>query len=320
MRDNRVFLKTLGGLLPVDVIVRRQDDQFCDPLELRGDSMLGVPGWCKRCARATSPSPTRWDRAWPNRPPTQRSCRACAVCCSNEDLKIPTVATWWCGQEEPLQYVLDHLSTLVIKPTFPGTRGDPIFGAALERQGAREAARPRARRTRPLRGAGARRAFDRAGVGGRSAASAPHGGARVSRCHPADSYAVMPGGLTRVSTSLDSMVVSIQRGGGSKDTWVLGDGPAPPFTLAAPGHASAGCQPRHFRSAQPRRRQSVLAGPLHRTRGSGGADHARHPGALLPGRGRRARRGPERRARDPGGSRLHAGREARTPPNRKCWR
>ncbi len=43
VRDNRVFLKTLGGLLPVDVIVRRQDDQFCDPLELRGDSMLGVP-------------------------------------------------------------------------------------------------------------------------------------------------------------------------------------------------------------------------------------------------------------------------------------
>ena len=44
VRENRVFLKTLGGLLPVDVIVRRQDDHFCDPLELRGDSMLGVPG------------------------------------------------------------------------------------------------------------------------------------------------------------------------------------------------------------------------------------------------------------------------------------
>ena len=44
VRENHVFLKTLGGLLPVDVIVRRQDDHFCDPLELRGDSMLGVPG------------------------------------------------------------------------------------------------------------------------------------------------------------------------------------------------------------------------------------------------------------------------------------
>ncbi len=73
VRDNRVFLKTLGGLLPVDVIVRRQDDHFCDPLELRGDSMLGVPGWCRRSARATWPSPTRWDRAWRNRPPTPLS-------------------------------------------------------------------------------------------------------------------------------------------------------------------------------------------------------------------------------------------------------
>ena len=44
VRDNRVFLKTLGGLLPVDLIVRRQDDTYCDPLELRADSMLGVPG------------------------------------------------------------------------------------------------------------------------------------------------------------------------------------------------------------------------------------------------------------------------------------
>ena len=44
MRDNRVYLKLLGGLQPVDVILRRLDDDYCDPLELRGDSFLGVPG------------------------------------------------------------------------------------------------------------------------------------------------------------------------------------------------------------------------------------------------------------------------------------
>ena len=44
MRDSRVYLKTLAGLNPVDVILRRLDDDFCDPLELRGDSLLGVPG------------------------------------------------------------------------------------------------------------------------------------------------------------------------------------------------------------------------------------------------------------------------------------
>ena len=49
-----------------------------------------------------------------------------------------------------------------------------------------------------------------------------------------DSYAVMPGGLTRVTASLDSLVVSMQRGGGSKDTWVLADGPTPQFSLLRP--------------------------------------------------------------------------------------
>ena len=57
---------------------------------------------------------------------------------------------------------------------------------------------------------------------------------RVYAVPSGGSYAVMPGGLTRISTSLDNMVVSMQRGGGSKDTWVLGDGPAPPFTLLRP--------------------------------------------------------------------------------------
>ncbi len=79
VRDCRVFLKTLGGLLPVDVIVRRQDDHFCDPLELRGDSMLGVPGLVQAArAWATWPSPTRWARAWRNRRPMRLFCPACA--------------------------------------------------------------------------------------------------------------------------------------------------------------------------------------------------------------------------------------------------
>ena len=91
---------------------------------------------------------------------------------------------------------------------------------------------------------------------------------RVFAVAAGDSYAVMPGGLTRITTSLDSLVVSMQHGGGSKDTWVLGDGPAPPFSLLRPASASAGGQPRHLRSSQPHGRQPVLAGPLRRARRS----------------------------------------------------
>ena len=79
VRDNRVFLKTLGGLLPVDVIVRRQDDSFCDPLELRDDSMLGVAGpGAGGSRRATSRSPTRSARGCSNLPRRRRSCRVSA--------------------------------------------------------------------------------------------------------------------------------------------------------------------------------------------------------------------------------------------------
>jgi len=53
VRDRRVFLKTVNDLQPVDVILRRVDDSFCDPLELRADSMLGVPVWSKRWPQAT---------------------------------------------------------------------------------------------------------------------------------------------------------------------------------------------------------------------------------------------------------------------------
>jgi uncharacterized alpha-E superfamily protein len=150
-----------------------------------------------------------------------------------EDLKIPTVATWWCGQEEPLQYVLDHLGELVLKPTFPATRGDPIFGAALgNKERAKLLDKVRAEPGRYV--AQARVALSTVPVWEAGPLNPRHMVVRVYAVPSGGSYTVMPGGLTRVSTSLDSMVVSIQRGGGSKDTWVLGDGPAPPFTLLRP--------------------------------------------------------------------------------------
>src|SRR6202167_978879 len=131
VRENRVYLKTLGGLLQVDVIVCRQDDQFCDPLELRGDSMLGVPGLVQALRSGTVAIANALGSGLAESPAYAAFLPGLSRLLLNEDLKIPTVATWWCGQEEPLQYVLDHLRNLVVKPTFPGMRGDPIFGAAL---------------------------------------------------------------------------------------------------------------------------------------------------------------------------------------------
>jgi uncharacterized circularly permuted ATP-grasp superfamily protein/uncharacterized alpha-E superfamily protein len=237
VRDNRVFLKTLGGLLPVDVIVRRQDDQFCDPLELRGDSMLGVPALVQAVRSGNVAIANALGSGLAESPAYAAFLPRLSRLLLNEDLKIPTVATWWCGEKEPLEYVLDHLGKLVLKPTFPGTRGDPIFGAALSTK-EREALLDKVRAEPDRYVAQERVALSTVPVWEDARSDNPlhprHMVVRVYAVASGDSYAVMPGGLTRVSTSLDSMVVSIQRGGGSKDTWVLGDGPAPPFTLLRP--------------------------------------------------------------------------------------
>src|SRR3984885_11315627 len=233
VRDNRVFLKTLGGLLPVDVIVRRQDDQFCDPLELRGDSMLGVPALLQAVRSGNVAIANSLGSGLAEAPAYAAFLPGLSRLLLNEDLKIPTVATWWCGQREPLDYVLDHLAELVVKPTFPGSRGDPIFGAALSKE-ERAALLDKVRAEPDRYVAQERVALSTVPVWEDGPLHPRHMVVRVYAVPSGESYAVMPGGLTRVSTSLDSMVVSIQRVGGSKDTWVLGEGAAPPFTLLRP--------------------------------------------------------------------------------------
>ena len=81
--------------------------------------------------------------------------------------------------------------------------------------------------------------FDGPGLAGREACTPRHLVLRVYVVASGGSYAVMPGGLTRITSSLDSLVVSMQHGGGSKDTWVLADGPAPQFSLLRQSSAAA---------------------------------------------------------------------------------
>jgi uncharacterized circularly permuted ATP-grasp superfamily protein/uncharacterized alpha-E superfamily protein len=230
VRDERCYLKTLGGLLPVDVIVRRQDDDFCDPLELRADSMLGVPGLVE-AVRAGNVAVTNalGSGLLESAAPAAFLPGLCRHLLG-EELKIPTIATWWCGQEKPFAEVVERLSHLVIKPTFPTHRDQPIFGARLS-------ATQRAELIDKMRAApGDYVAQEQVQL---STVPVWHDGRvqprhlvlRVYAVASGDSYSVMPGGLTRVTASLDSLVVSMQRGGGSKDTWVLADGPTPQFSL-----------------------------------------------------------------------------------------
>ena len=133
VRDSQVWLKSLGGLERVDVILRRVDEGFCDPLELRGDSMLGVPGLLEavRCGNVVVANPlgtgvlenTGLMAFLPS------LCRRLL----GEELKMPSAATWWCGQEKAKRYVLEHLDRLVIKRIYRGRDLGTVFGAAASK-------------------------------------------------------------------------------------------------------------------------------------------------------------------------------------------
>ena len=235
VRDGRVYLKLLGGLQPVDVILRRLDDDFCDPLELRGDSFLGVPGLVEAVragnvavANALGSGLTESPAVLPYLP---RLCRYLL----GEDLKIPSVETWWCGDAAARGHVLANIGGMVIKPTAAAHRFAPIFGSRLSATERSDlAARITAAPARFV--AQEQLALSTVPVLNGEHLEPRHVVLRTYLAACGDTFVGMPGGLTRVTATADTLVVSMQLGGGSKDTWVLSSEPVNPFTLL--GHAT----------------------------------------------------------------------------------
>ena len=236
VRGDCVYLKTLTGLRRVHAILRRLDDDFCDPLELRGDSALGIPGLLQAVrsgkvlvANALG-SGLLQSAALPGFLPG-----ACEKLLG-EPLRMPSVGTWWCGEQAAMDFVIKHLDRLVIKGAFPSQRLEPIFGSELkgaqrEEMIERLHARPHAYVAQELV------RFSQA-----PAWSAPHErrllprgvALRVYVAATPQGYKVMPGGLTRVTSAINARFISMQRGGSSKDTWVLSDEPVSTFSLIKP--------------------------------------------------------------------------------------
>src|SRR5262249_45024699 len=132
VRDRRVFIKTLDGLQPVDVIFRRLDDGFADPLELRGDSFLGVAGLVEATRAGHVAVANALGSGVVDTPAIMPFLPAVCRHLLGEDLLLRSVATWWCGQSGGLQYVLDHLDRLVAKPAFSTEGREPLFGRELK--------------------------------------------------------------------------------------------------------------------------------------------------------------------------------------------
>ena len=233
VRDGCVWLKTLSGLKRVHTILRRLDDDHCDPLELRGDSAIGVPGLVDAMRRGKV---LVANALGSNLLESSAMLGFLPRLCDRllgEALKMPSVATWWCGEPLALKTVIENLGHLVVKPAFPQLRVEPMFGEDLDERGKRRVtamlrARPNDYVGQEIVRVSQAPVLDRAHHR-RLVARAM--GLRVFACASPNGYVVMPGGLTRIASAGDARTISMQRGGSSKDTWVMAAGAVSTFSL-----------------------------------------------------------------------------------------
>jgi uncharacterized circularly permuted ATP-grasp superfamily protein/uncharacterized alpha-E superfamily protein len=232
VRKRHVYLKTVDGLEQVDVILRRVDDSFCDPLELRSDSLLGVPGLVDaivagnvKVANALGSGLIETAAIMPFLPGLSKQLLG-------EALKLPSVATWWCGQDYALDWVLDHLDSVVVKPAFPSRGMEPVFGADLP--SAEKGKFADQLRSRPYEYVAQEQvALSTAPVWDKGRLNSRSVVLRTYVLNTGSEWVAIPGGLVRVAEA-EGSVVSMQRGGHSKDAWVLWDGPVDTFSMLRP--------------------------------------------------------------------------------------
>jgi uncharacterized circularly permuted ATP-grasp superfamily protein len=216
-------MRTTAGPTRVDVIYRRVDDEFLDPLQFRADSMLGSPGLmlASRLGHVTIANAVGNGVAddkliYTYLPDLIRYYLA-------EEAILPNVQTWRLEEEGALEEVLDRLDELVVKPVdSSGGKGLVVGPAAsrpeLDELRARLLQDPRGWIAQPVVQLSTIPTLVADGVRPR------HADLRPFAVNDGRDVWVLPGGLTRVALPEGQLVVNSSQGGGSKDTWVVGNG------------------------------------------------------------------------------------------------
>ena len=225
VRNDRLYLKTVEGLEPVHGVLRRLDDDWCDPLELRPDSALGVPGLLQaaRCGHVVMANAL--GSAFLESPAIQGFLPAIAQRLTGESLALPSMPTWWCGESAAWNNVRQHLQDKVLRSTFPrGGRKAPLIDPRTAGMGAVDEDPDSWTAQSRLR-------FSRAPIWSGGVLTPRPAMVRVYAIAEGQGrWHVLPGGMTRVSQREETSL-SMQSGGSSLDTWVLTDGPVDSFSM-----------------------------------------------------------------------------------------
>ncbi len=220
-KDGTLWLKNLGGLKKIETLLRRVDDKYCDPLELKNDSKLGVAGLVdvlrKENLAMINPLGSGILENVGLNPFMEKICNYFL----GETLLLPQIATWWCGQKNQLEFVLQNLQTLIVKKIdktddlqvyfcskLSDTELENLKNLILDTPYKYVAQEKISFSTTPY--------YNNNSIEPRSATI------RSFCLKTKDGYYVMNGGLVRVSAQKNTLLVSTQKGGTSKDLWVLG--------------------------------------------------------------------------------------------------
>lgn len=226
-------MKALDGLKRVDVILRRVDDVYCDPVELKGNSQLGVPGLLEvaRMGHVAIANPLGSNVL--ENPALLRYLPQISRALIGRELVMPSVKTWWCGNSEDLEYVCANLKNLLIKPTYRKPGLYEVYGAELD-DTKLQAWQNRIRKN-PFQFVAQEYIPSSTTPSWHQGRLQPSSTILRTFAVAADNgYAVMPGGLTRVNLDANNKIISNQRGSVSKDTWVLASEPEKRISLLNP--------------------------------------------------------------------------------------
>ena len=225
VRDGHVWQRSIGRLEPVDVILRRVDAGFCDPLELRPDSQLGVPGLVEAARLGNVSIVNGLGTGVLENPALFPFLPRLAEVLLGEALALPSVSTWWCGDELSRKHVVANLDSFVIKPVARRIVGTSKFGWELSSVEREELIRRIEADPHGWVGQEAILPSTAPGVGGGGLEAKPVVLRSFAVAETGGAYRVLPGGLSRVAPDTSSLVVTTQHGASAKDVWVLSSAP-----------------------------------------------------------------------------------------------
>jgi uncharacterized circularly permuted ATP-grasp superfamily protein/uncharacterized alpha-E superfamily protein len=222
VREQWLYMKTVDGLEPVHGMLRRLDDDWCDPLELRADSALGVPGLIQAVRAGHLVMANALGSGFLESPALQGFLPGIARRLLGQELLLPALPSWWCGEAAAWHDVRSQLQDKVLRSTYPR---DGRVSAVMQPDELQVEDDPDAWTvTERVR-------FSRAPLWSGGTVLARPAMVRVyAIAEEGGQWHVLPGGMTRVA-KLDETSVSMQRGGSSLDTWVLTDGPVDSFSM-----------------------------------------------------------------------------------------